>query len=117
MTRRRITTKMRVLIFEAAQGVCDICGGKILASDKWEASHRIPLMAGGPDDMSNLFPAHFKCHREQTAKVDIPLVAKVTRIRQKNMGAKAPSRNPLPGSKASGWRRKMDGTVVPRRSK
>lgn len=117
MTRRRLTTKMRLQVFERAGGLCDICGGKIHAGDRWENSHRIPLEAGGPDDETNWFPAHYKCHRDQTAKIDIPLVAKLKRISASHKGAKAPSRNPLPGSKASGWRRKMDGTVVRRGEK
>lgn len=117
MTRKRITTKMRAQIFERHRGVCDICGGKISAGELWEVSHRIPLEAGGADDETNHFPAHKKCHRDQTSKIDIPMIAKVKRIRANHIGAKAPSRNPLPGSRASGFKRKMDGTVVPRRSK
>lgn len=108
---------MRAEIFARHNGVCDICGGKIHVGERWENSHRIPLEAGGNDDESNWFPAHYKCHRKQTAEIDIPLVAKLTRIRHKNTGAKAPSRNPIPGGRGSEWKRTLDGRVVPRRSK
>jgi hypothetical protein len=85
--RRRISTRDRAKIFDAAHGICHMCGLKIDAGQAWEASHRIPLACGGADDMSNLSPAHKRCHRAHTAKVDAPMIAKVRRQGQKHMGA------------------------------
>lgn len=36
------------------------------------------------------------------------------RVRARHMGAATPSRNPLPGSRASRWKKRVDGSVVPR---
>lgn len=88
--RRRISTKERLAVFTAADGVCHICNGKINVGDRWEVSHPIPLELGGADDASNRRPAHFKCHRELTAKEDIPAIAKAKRREAKHIGAHRP---------------------------
>lgn len=117
MSRKRISAKMRVEIFERHKGVCHMCGLRVVAGQVWEVSHEIPLECGGADDETNWKVAHRSCHRHHTATVDIPTIAKVKRIRQKHLGAKLPSRNTLPGGKNSEWKRTLDGRVVPRRSK
>lgn len=117
MPRKRISTKDRIRLFEEKKGICHICGLKVHVGQDWELSHVIPLACGGDDEWSNYDVAHKTCHRELTAKVDIPTIAKVARIRAKHLGAKLPSRNTLPGGKNSEWKRTLDGRVVPRRSK
>ena len=89
---------------------------KVVPGEEWDVSHDIPLEAGGKDDESNWLVAHRKCHRVHTSTVDIPLIAKVKRIHQSHIGAKLKSKNPLPGSKGSKWKKKMDGSVVRRES-
>lgn len=110
--RKRWSTTARVRIFQAAEGRCHVCGGKILAGDRWELSHLIPLELGGEDAESNLQPAHYQCHRTITAKEDVPAIARAKRREAAHIGAKAPSRTPLPGSRASGIRKRMDGSIV-----
>lgn len=118
MTKRRsLSTKERVRLFLLHGGICHMCNVKIDGvRERWEVSHDIPLELGGKDDDQNRKPAHYSCHRKHTAEVDIPAIAKSNRIRAKHLGAKKPSRNPLPGSKRSKWKRKMDGTVILRDS-
>lgn len=113
MTRSRLTTKDRARIFLAADGVCHLCGVKILPErETWEVSHPTPLEMGGADDDTNRRPAHARCHRKQTSEVDIPLIAKTKRIQYRHIGAKAPSRNPLPCGRRSKFRKKISGEVV-----
>ena len=103
MTKRRnITTKMRVAIFQARDGRCDICSGKIGVGEPWEVSHRIPLELGGADDESNWFPAHYRCHREYTRSTDIPAIAKAKRLNAKHTGAFRKSSRPIP-QRANPW--------------
>lgn len=112
MKRRRLTSKDRLSLFEREDGVCHLCGGKVQIGQAWEASHEIPLALGGEDGGSNLRVAHAKCHRTHTSVVDIPTIAKSNRVRLKHAGISKASR--MPGSRASGWKRKLDGTVVRR---
>lgn len=112
--RRTWSERQRLALFLKHEGRCHLCGGKITPGEKWEVSHEIPLELGGADDDENCKPAHFKCHRVHTAEVDIPAIAKAKRRQARHLGAKPPSRRPLPGSKGSKWKKKLDGTVVPR---
>lgn len=87
----------------------------------------VPHAEGGGNDPWNLVPRLRAEHREKTAKVDVPRIAKNKRLRAAQaafaeaMEAKAgraetpatkPLRGrPMPGSKASGIKRKLDGRV------
>lgn len=90
MTKRRPMTKARrVRIFDAAQGVCHLCGQPIQTGEAWEAEHVIALECGGSDDDANMRPAHKACHKAKTA-ADAATGAKLTRIRARHIGAHTP---------------------------
>jgi len=109
---RRMSAKRRAAVFAAHDGLCHICEGKIGVGEAWEVEHRIPLEISGDDGDDNLAPAHIACHRAKT-KGDARTIAKARRVHQKHTGARKP-KGTIPGSKASGWKRKLDGTVVRR---
>ena len=110
-TRRHISTTERTEIFRDAMGVCHLCGSKIDGTrEGWELEHIIPLAMGGSDKRDNLRPAHVKCHRVKTTE-DVGNIARAKRREARHIGAKAPSRNPLPGGRNSRWKKRMDGTV------
>lgn len=114
MTKRRsIGRTERVRIFDAAQGVCHICGTKIDGTrEKWDVEHVIPLQLGGEDTGENLQPAHVKCHAAKT-KDDMSRISKAKRVSAKHIGA-VTAKNPIPGGRASKWKRTINGRVVPR---
>ena len=111
MNRRSISTRERARLFALHGGICHLCNGKIGVGERWEVSHDIPLELGGEDDDANRKLAHYKCHRDHTAKTDIPQIAKAKRREARHIGAKT-SKQPLPCGRKSKWKKKLDGRVV-----
>lgn len=108
--RRPISTRERARLFVLHGGTCHLCAGRIQAGDAWDVSHEIPLALGGADDDENRKLAHRKCHRAWTAEKDQPAIAKAKRREAIHLGFKR-SGKPMPGSRASGLKKHMDGTV------
>lgn len=125
--RKPLTGLRRAKFFEDHDGICHICKCKIQVGEAWDDEHKIPRELANEDgeildpetgeymdvdDLRNRGPAHKACHKPKTAK-DISTIAKCKRVKAKHIGAWR-SKTPMPGSKASGWKKKMDGTVVKR---
>lgn len=82
-------------------------GGKLQA----RFDHVIPLILGGENRETNLQLLCDECHAAKT-RLDVKLKAKVARVRKRRLGIVAPRKGrPMPGSRASGLRKRMDGTV------
>lgn len=114
--RKNMTPRMRLKVWENHKGVCKLCGGKIDGvRERWIVEHIIPLALGGEDAEGNMAPAHEGCALAKTfgKSGDIAKAAKAKRAKSKHLGIKI-SKNPLPGSKGSKWKKKIDGSVVPR---
>lgn len=79
----------------------------------WD-EHLVPLADGGSNDLSNRDIAHRKCAQLKTQREAVSR-GKLRRAAEKHLGAKT-SNNPMPGSRRSQWKRKMDGSVVRRGS-
>jgi 5-methylcytosine-specific restriction enzyme A len=112
MTRRRLSDTARVALFLRHDGICHICGSRIIVGERWEVEHVLPLAQGGEDDDTNTRPAHAKCHRVKTAK-DAADTAKAKRREARHIGAHRSAR-PMPGGKSSKWKRKISGEIVAR---
>jgi len=108
----KVPPRVRLRVFEAHSGICALSGRKITAGDKWDLDHKQALANGGEHRESNLQPAIREEHRKKTAE-DVRMKAKDRRIRSKHLGIHK-SKSTLDGSKGSKWKRKVDGTVVPR---
>lgn len=117
--RSRDSTKARRICFEAhskvdADGkrylVCHICATRLNPPhDSWRADHLRRWAEGGSDTAENLWPICLSCD-EWKAPRDTRAVAKGKRAAQKHHGIRTAKR-PMPGSRGSGWRKRMDGTV------
>lgn len=109
--------------------VIDYASAKAMTEDQvlslWNWDHDpIPKHLDGPDEHWNLVPRPIMEHRIKTATYDVPAKAKADRLTEaheefrRKMLAKigqaeaAPTtkaKRPMPGSKASGWRKRMSG--------
>lgn len=112
--RLKFSKKQRLELFVKHEGRCYLCEMTIRPGEAWDVEHVLAVALGGGNDSDNLRPVHAnaKCHKAKT-KADIGMIRKADRIKAKHFGA-AKSKGSIPGSKGSGWKRKMDGTVVRR---
>lgn len=104
-----IPPRVRARVFLAHDGKCQECGVKITGK-RWICDHRIAIINGGANRESNLGPIHEACDKTKTAS-DVAEKSRVARKRMKFLGIAPKKGRPMPGSKASGLRRRMDGTV------
>jgi len=118
MGELRNSTKARKICFDThavcRKGrfymVCHLCKREFdVEIATWEAEHVVPWALGGKDDASNLAPVHWECHKPKTAE-DVKIISKGRRVYAKRLGIKR-SKRPMMGSKRSGFRKRMDGTV------
>ena len=66
---------------------------------------------GGGGRHANLQVLCAPCHGAKTQTEDLPRIAKSKRVQARHLGAWRPT-STIPGSRRSGWKRKMDGTIV-----
>lgn len=108
----KIPPRVKLRVFEAHGGRCHLTGRKINPGDQWDCDHILALCNGGEHRESNLAPALREEHRKKTAE-DVKMRAKADRVRKRHLGIYQPKRI-MPGSKASPWKKRLDGTVVRR---
>lgn len=110
----KVPQRVRLRIFERYGGRCHISGRLIRPGDLWDIDHLVALINGGEHRESNMAPALQVPHREKTAE-DVREKAITYRKRSKHLlPGKVRKGRPMPGSRDSGWKRKMNGEVVRR---
>lgn len=107
--RKALSRMQRLKLFEAHGGVCVICGQAIRGGEKWIDEHVRALGLMGTNDMDNRGPAHVRCAEVKTREQDVPAIAKAKRVKAKHLGIKSAKSRPIMGSKASGWKHKVNG--------
>ena len=109
-----VPPRVKARIVLAQQGICACgCGVKLgLAGEAIEFDHTVALINGGENRESNIRALRRPCHGVKT-RADVAEKATVARKRAKHLGIER-KRATLPGSKGTRWKRKIDGTVVPR---
>ncbi|MEM6934116.1 MAG: HNH endonuclease signature motif containing protein [Pseudomonadota bacterium] len=108
MTRRRFAARTLAKRLAEFDGKCAHCGVRVGGPAGLEWDHIVALEIGGEDEIENLQPLCRGCHKAKTRQ-DIAVIRKAERQRQRSAGIRRATRNPLPGSKASGWKQKITG--------
>lgn len=112
MKRREFPAKVKVAAFERAKGRCEGAGcGAVLSVGKFHYDHAIPDGLGGEPTLDNCQVLCHACHADKTRHSDVPRIAKAKRQQYRHSGARAPGKRPIPGSKRTPWRKKLNGTT------
>ena len=106
--RREFSAKIKVAAFERSGGNCEQCTARLYAG-KYHYDHDNPDGLTGEPTLANCRVLCVACHSVKTRTQDMPAIARAKRRQRKHAGIRKPSR--FPGSRASKWRKRMDGTV------
>lgn len=113
MSRREFPKAVKRDAFLRANGRCENAACKaFLTLGKYHYDHDIPDGLGGEPILENCVVLCIACHKDKTTTKDVPAIAKAKRVSDKHLGIRKPST--FPGSRDSGWKRKMNGEVVRR---
>jgi 5-methylcytosine-specific restriction endonuclease McrA len=107
MTRTEFSKKTQRQAWGRANGRCELCGLNLRIGNI-HYDHIIPDRMGGRNDLDNAQVLCVPCHK---AKGDHAKIAKTKRQEDMARGIKQPKGRPLPGTKASGIRKRMNGHV------
>lgn len=115
--RTRLTDQQRARLFLERGGQCHKCTRKIAAGEDWIDEHLIALENGGTNDWDNRGITCKFCLPVKNAEDD-KLAAKTRAVATRHIvptSRREKKWRPLAGTKASGLRKRMDGTVERRR--
>jgi len=89
--RDEFTAKTKEQAYERSKGRCEnkLCGLP-LQIGKIHFDHIIPCRLGGTGEIQNCQVLCESCHKEKTAKQDIPQIAKTRRQHRRHIGAVEP---------------------------
>ncbi len=116
--REEFPRRVKALAFkrccdEAGIPHCEGCG-IVLVAGNVHYDHDMADGLGGEPTLANCKVLCIKtCHKEKTIYQDNPIMQKADRVLKKTYGV-AKSRNPMPGSRDSKWKKKMNGMIVRR---
>lgn len=105
-----IPPRVRLRVFDRADGLCQICTRKISAGDRWVADHIVAIINGGANTEGNLQLCCDWCDRKVKTPADVAEKSRIARIRTKALGIK--KRSTFACSRDSKFRKKLDGSVV-----
>lgn len=103
--RREFSAKTKAAAFLRADGHCENrkCGARLTVG-KFQYDHNDPDGLMGEPTLENCVVLCLQCHKDKTATLDIPRIARAKRRERKHLGIR-------PKSTFRGWR-KMNGDIV-----
>ena len=105
--------RVRLRILERANRRCAGCGKPIRPGERWTCDHIVALINGGENRESNGQPLCRDCTPVKDA-ADVAEKSKTADMAKGAYGIKPRKGPPMPGARASRWKRKMDGTTIRR---
>jgi hypothetical protein len=112
MTRQEFSKKVRLAAWDHAGGRCEVCTRKLFVGDIFY-DHIDPDGLTGAPVAANCQVLCRTCHAVKT-RVDVANIARAKRREAAHLGIRSTAKRPLPGTKASGWRKRMSGQAEKR---
>lgn len=107
-----VPPRVRLRVFLRYEGRCQCgCNRMIRPGEAWECEDTIALINGGERRESNLKP-WLKGHQKEKTALDVAAKSMVYRKAAAHLGIKLRKSRPMPGSRASRFKRKLTGEVV-----
>ena len=96
---------------ERAAGHCECGCGDPFSNELIYGHWPVPAALGGPATLDNCRVHNKRCELRMTSARDRPMIDRAKRGLEKRLGLRTSRYRPLDGTRKSGWRRRMDGTV------
>jgi 5-methylcytosine-specific restriction protein A len=114
--RQDLTDQQRTKLFLEKKGRCHRCTRKIMSGEKWYDEHVHSLGTGGTNAWSNrdvtccncFHPKNAEDAKKLSKQRDIAVAHVIPPSQRQKKG------KPLPGTKRSGWKKKLSGEWVRR---
>ena len=113
--RQEFKRAVKAAAWERCRGCCEGCGHQFQDGEREEYDHIVPDALRKNASLENCQVLCAGCHLEKT-KGDVTRIAKAKRVSKKHEGTFRPTRNVIPGSKASHFRRSLSGKVTIRKT-
>ena len=104
MIREEFTRKIKLTAFGRCGGECESCSARLYPG-KTHFDHILPAALGGKGDLGNCQVLCEACHTRKSGERDVPQIRKADRQKAAHLNARKRKGRPIPGSKASGWRK------------
>lgn len=106
-----VPDRVRLRVFDAKEQRCHSCGRKINgATESWTCEHLISIINGGENRESNLDLTCCNCLPAKNA-ADVAIKSRTAKLRKKTILPRKAKGRPMPGTRASGIRKRMNGNV------
>ena len=109
--RQEFKKAVKEAAFERSAGHCECGCGEPHSAQLIYGHWPIPAALGGPGTLENCRVHNLRCELRMTSARDRPAIDKAKRGLEKRLGLRESRYRPLGGTRKSGWRKKMDGTV------
>jgi 5-methylcytosine-specific restriction protein A len=106
--------KVKLRVLKRFEYKCAACGTPIRSGIPWTCDHTVAIINGGENRERNLRPICNKVCLKPKDRADVAEKSRTYRKQAATFGLKRRKGRPMAGSRASGLKKRMDGTVVKR---
>lgn len=107
-----VPDRVKLRVLKKFDRICQCgCGKTIRPGDGWRCDHKIAIINSGENRESNLQPLLLKCDIEVKLPADLAEKKASYKTQKSHYRIKRAKGRPMPGTKASGLRKRMNGKV------